>query len=112
MTEHPRDRAPETPETETTDPFVHTRRIRESGTPATGFIVGGLVVAVAIIAFILFGGDDGQQSAQINMPPEAGSSADTAPAPEAPPANSAPADGGSTGAAPGTPPASDGTPTN
>ena len=63
-------RDPDTNGTGKSEHIVHTSHVRESGgMPATGFIVGGLVVAVAIIAFFLFGDTDSQKSAEINMPP-------------------------------------------
>jgi hypothetical protein len=68
MTDQHRDPAPDTTGTGKSEHVVHTTHVRESGTPATGFIIGGLVVAVAIIAFFVFG-DTGRQSAEINMPP-------------------------------------------
>ena len=92
--------------------IVHESHVRETGMPATGFIVGGLVVAVAIIAFFVFGDTDSRQSAEINMPPAVENTINEAPE-AAPEPNAAPnndgdaaapdASGGSTATTPPNP---------
>jgi hypothetical protein len=114
MNESPRD--PQNPNTN--DRVTHTSTVHKSGTPATGFIIGGLVVAVAIIAFFMFGDAGTQDTATVNMPPAVENNITTAPAPENSQATTPPADTGSSsgeatsGAASNTPPAESGTTTN
>lgn len=115
MIDQPRDRGPNTtgpgrPE----DPNrPRTTRSSGSGMPTTGFIVGGLVIALAILAFFIFGDTDSQQTAEINMPPEVENNVttepDTAPADNAAtPSGTGDATGSATGTEPSaTPPNTD-----
>ena len=89
------------PETRTT--HTHIERERRGGS-GLAFIVGGLVVAVAVIAFFLFDGSGalfGGGDADTNISVE---STTQAPAPAAP-AENAPAEGGSATEAPPAAPA-------
>jgi hypothetical protein len=112
MTDQHRDPGPDTNGTGKSEHIVHTSHVRETGgTPTTGFIVGGLVVAVAIIAFFVFGDTDSRKSAEINMPPTVentiNQAPDAAPEPNATPStdgSAAPdASGGSTATTPPNP---------
>jgi len=113
MSDQHREPGPDTNGTGKSEHIVHTSHVRESGgMPATGFIVGGLVVAVAIIAFFVFGDTDSRQSAEINMPPTVentiNSAPDSTPEPNASPtadgdAAAPDASGGSTAANPPAP---------
>lgn len=116
MTDHTRDPATgQTGPGHTTERVVHTNQVRDRGTPpAIGFIVGGLVVAVAIIAFIIFGDTGFRDTGQVNMPPAVENNINAAPESN----SAAPADNGATGqsdtsgSTSATPPAADGNSAN
>ena len=116
MTDHTRDPATgQTGPGHTTERVVHTNQVRERGTPpATGFIVGGLVVAVAIIPYIVFGDTGFRDTGQVNMPPAVENTINTAPAAgNAPPADTGAAGQSDTsGGASATPPAPEGSSAN
>jgi hypothetical protein len=119
MTDYPRDPAADPTDPQYTKERVVLTDVRDRYVPGTGFIVGGLVVAVAIIAFFVFGDTGFRETAEVNMPPAVENNINAAPEANAPPANTAPStdngaasptETGSGTAA--TPPASDSTSTN
>lgn len=96
MTEYLRDRVSGSHDTDPAERMIQTTRIGDTGGSATSFIVGGLVLAVALIAFVLIGDNGSQQSALVNMPPEMDNAIEEAAEPDAAPAQKPAEDGVST----------------